>query len=100
MSASVSSEPRDQARYQQAEHKTVLSRIGLRRVATFVVLALLGGLSLGGCTDTSIQPTYLYGQRPAEMSYPNAPHLAPWQQVQGFFTDPYYWPPGLDPTEY
>ena len=74
---------------------------GLRHVRTRQLLMLSLGLvvlALAGCAEVSTQPTYLYGQRPAEFTYPQAPRLTPLQQVEGFFTDPFHWPETLDPA--
>jgi hypothetical protein len=67
-----------------------------KKPATLSTLLLAVGL-LAGCAVSS-QPTYNYGQRPAELTYAQAPLLSPWQQVEGFFTDPFYWPESLDPA--
>ncbi|MEM6902633.1 MAG: hypothetical protein AAF556_05280 [Pseudomonadota bacterium] len=66
----------------------------MRRVTVLLVFVLIG---LGACT-TSTQPSYIYGERPDSLNFPKAPRLTPLQQLEGYFTDPYYWPSDLDPA--
>ena len=74
-----------------------LARQNRRTSFVFLTLAL-AAFALSACAEVSTQPTYLYGQRPAEFTYPQAPRLTPLQQVEGFFTDPFHWPETLDPA--
>ena len=74
-----------------------LARQNRRTPFLFLVLAM-AAFALSACVEVSTQPSYVYGQRPAELTYPQAPRLTPLQQVEGYFTDPFHWPESLDPA--